>query len=160
MKLTSHRLPVWTLPFILSLAQVYPAFGACLCAHETPEPAELSADAGTTPACHAAPDQADARVEVAPDSTCSSGDVEPAGTELQISCNDCCEALIGWTPPALASVSRAMEIRSGFDAISWDLARGSISPFPRLEGLSPAPELSTLTRNHPTLYLINVSLLM
>lgn len=161
MKLTGYRLPVWTFAFILSLAQVYPAFGACLCVYVTPEPAELSAPAEEGAlTCHAAPDQADARVEVATDTANCFGDANLAGTEQQISCDECCVTLISWTPPAFASVSRAVEIRTDFDANSWGHAEDPGVRFLRSESLSPPLELDTLTRIHAALYLINASLLI
>lgn len=161
LKLTGYRLPVWTFAFILSLAQVYPAFGACLCVHVTPESAELSATAEEGAlTCHTAPDQADARVEVATDTATCSSDADPAGTGPRISRDECCVALISWTPPAFASVSRAVEIRTGFDANSWGHAEDPGVLFLRFESLSPPLELDTLTRIHPPLYLINASLLI
>lgn len=131
----------WVFAFVLSVTQVYPAFGACLCLDEGREIVEILTPCEEAHSCHSAA-------------------ARPATPEeMDSSSSDCCRADSGWTPPLPASISRLVEIRPAFDAMAWSCSGDTGTPIPRMEGLTRGPEPG-IPSFRATLYLFNASLLI
>ncbi len=146
--------------FILSVTQVYPAFGACLCLYETQEIVKISTPSEDAPSCHSAAAGSAMRDEMDSVNGYCAQEADLSGSNTRISPDDCCGAESGWVPPLPASVSRTVEIRPAFDAMASSCSGDTGTVVPRFEGLTRGPEPGIRTGFGTTLYLLNASLLI
>ena len=156
----ASRKPIgWVFAFVLSVTQVYPAFGACLCLHGPQETVEVSAPAEVAPSCRLAARQPAAREEM----DCGSGNCAQeagGGSSAGISRDECCGAGSAWTSPLPASLSRTVEVRPVFEAMPWSGSEDAGTLFPRFDRLNRGTEPGIHAGFSTTIYLLNASLLI
>ncbi len=148
----------WAFAFVLCLTQVYPAFGACLCLHETQEPIEVSASTELSPSCHSVAPAT--REETDSGSGHCSQQAHGGDSGTGIFPDQCCGTDGDWTSPLPASLSRTVEVRPVFDAMPWSGSEDAGTPFPRFDRLTRGTDAGIHAGFNTTIYLRNASLLI
>lgn len=143
---------------VLFVMQVYPAFGACLCPYEAQEAVEISASSEAAPSCRSAAPAT--REEMDSGTDRCSREVDSGGSNSRISRDECCGVEGGWTPPLSASLSRTVEVRPAFDAMSWIYSEDAGALFPRFDRLARGTNAGFHGGPSTTIYLLNASLLI
>ena len=157
----ASRKPIgWVFAFVLSVTQVYPAFGACLCLHDPLETVEVSAPAEIAPSCHSAAAAPATREETDSGGSRCTKEADGGGSTAGISRDECCGAGGGWTSPLPASLSRTVEVRPVFDAMPWSGSEDAGTLFPRFDRLTRGTEPGIHAGFSTTIYLLNASLLI
>ena len=159
-RITSYKPIGWVFAFVLSVTQVYPAFGVCICLREARETIEVSISSDDPPSCRSAAAWPATREETDSGSGRCSKETDPGDSNTRISRDDCCGVDGGWTPPLPASLSRTVEIRPEFDAMPWIRTEETCTLVRRIEGLTRDSGPGIHTGSGTTLYLINASLLI
>lgn len=148
----------WAFAFVLCLTQVYPAFGACLCLHETQEAIEAPVSTDGAPSCYSVTSAA--QEETDSGSRHCTQEADGSGSGTGISPDQCCGADGGWTSPPPASMSRTVEDRPVFDAMPWTCSENAGTQIPRPDRLALGGHSGIHAGVGTTLYLLNASLLI
>ena len=154
---TGYRLRAGLFAFVLSLAQVYPAFATCICLPKQGQKPEIVA-AESVPACHTNVDAAipQQTAEAMDSKSCTPETHQAAG----LSSETCCVSVAVWTSGLSASLSRSVETRSSHDAVQVAyLGDGAKRVSPGVGNIRP-PEVGEFNYEVPPLYLSNASLLI
>lgn len=156
-RFTGYRLSGCLFAFVLSLAQVYPAFAACICLPEAEPTFEVAVPADDLPACHTDPGEAnpqESAEEMDPES-CTTVTHQVAG----FSSETCCFSLAIYASEIRASI-RYVETRSSLDAAPVVSVEDRGQRVTRSAGYLRPPEVGEFNRERPPLYLSNASLLI
>lgn len=157
-RIASRKRMGWAFAFVLCLTQVYPAFGACLCLHETQEAIEAPVSTDGAPSCYSVTSAA--QEETDSGSRHCTQEADGSGSGTGISPDQCCGADGGWTSPPPASMSRTVEDRPVFDAMPWTCSENAGTQIPRPDRLALGGHSGIHAGVGTTLYLLNTSLLI
>ena len=159
-RITSYKPIGWVFAFVLSVTQVYPAFGVCICLREARETIEVSISSDDPPSCRSAAAWPALREEMDSGSGQCSKKVDRGDSNTRISRDDCCGIDSGWIPPLQASLSRTVEVRPVFDAMTWTCSENAGTQIPRPDRLALGGHSGIHAGIGTTLYLLNASLLI
>lgn len=156
-RFAGHKLSGRLFAFVLSLAQVYPAFATCLCLEVAPT-LQATVAAENFPACHIDPGEENPQesAEEMDSESCTTQTRQVAGLSSQT----CCGSIAIWASEVRASISRNVETRSSLDAMYIAFAEDTGRHLVRSARSAPLSEAGVFHCEAPPLYLSNASLLI
>jgi len=156
-RLVGHRLSGCLCAFVLSLAQVYPAFATCICLPDAAARPEAIV-AEVVPACHA--DQSAVAPQLTAEAMYSKSCTPESHRAAGLSSETCCVSLALSFLGLSASLSRSVETRSSHDAAHVAYLGDSAKRVSPGVGNTRPPEVGEFNYKVPPRYLSNVSLLI